>query len=151
REALEDPGPDVLQDVVQVERVVRDASRTVSEVEVAQAVDLLPERTLVHAVLLEQRGLHVARDERLVEVPDDGDHRLAERSWHVTPGAGWGAPCQRRVQSTDAGQPRRMARWSGQASSRPAACASAASPSSASSVSADSWSSPITRLTPASA
>ena len=47
-------------------------------VDLAEAVDLVPEVGLIDTEVLEEGGLHVPGDQSLVKVPDAGDDVLSE-------------------------------------------------------------------------
>jgi len=74
----ENAAPDVFEDVVEIENFGGDLLAAARAVFFRQRVDFGPERLLVDAEFLEQRLLHVAGDQRLVEVPDDGDDGLGK-------------------------------------------------------------------------
>jgi hypothetical protein len=72
-QALHGAGLHVAEQVIEVDGVLGGAD-TLAGVQRRQLVGLLPEELLVDAEGLEQGRLHVARAERLVEIPDAGEH-----------------------------------------------------------------------------
>src|SRR5690606_8398727 len=83
----------------------------VAPIERLQAVDFLPERGLVDAVVAKQRLLHVAGDQGLVEVPDHGDDVLGEQlAGHVAKtNATWSFPQDATASTARAGSVEREA------------------------------------------
>lgn len=70
---------DEADQVVQIDRIVRDSGATFC-IDGGQGIDFLPKGLLVDSVSPENRRLHVAGNEGLVEVPDAGDDVLAVES-----------------------------------------------------------------------
>ena len=78
-QSLHGPVPHVGQQVVEVGALPGDGVAALP-VALRQAVDLGPETLLVHVKPPEEGGLHVARDQSLVKIPDAGDDVLREQN-----------------------------------------------------------------------
>lgn len=75
-------GFDVGEQVVEVDGILRNDLSSLL-VDGRQVIDFFPEGLLIHIEHLKKGGLHVAGDERLVEIPDAGDDVLAVNgSWN---------------------------------------------------------------------